>query len=241
MEKVDGVTQKQPTFINIFNEPFARWKDGSGRDVVGWKDSIANGVLGDDVLIETYVMFYKEAESQGLEVGKDVYFFFNEYGINTDNPKKDLALRELRRARVEIAKRLGIEPDEVNLNLGLQQRYDETNPYDMPNDQRGRVRPPTMNELEATTREFLQIVNQIIFTEVGDFPATPEQRRLRFKTIVEVAKKLDGVIGVIFEAPLRFTDREPDITYRVADLFQPNYQKSVEYYWLVKDTLGVMY
>jgi len=240
VKKVDGDTQK-PTYVTIFNEPFGRYINGSGKDIASWKvESLAQQTMGSDTLIETYIMFYEAAQEQGLELGKDVFFQFSEYGINTDNPKYRMAIQEFTRAKIEIAKRLEIPVDEVKFGLALEQRYDENNPLDLPdpNAGTGRVRPPTEQELETTTIEFLKIVDFVTFTECSDNPATSEQRQMRFNTLLQVAKKL-GVREIIFENPLRFTNEEPDMTYKGTELFTPEYQKSIGYYFLVKNAFDL--
>ena len=237
VKKVDGDTHKLPTYVTMFNEPFGRYFDGAGHDRVGWKvDSLAQQTMGNDTLIETYILFYEAAQEQGLVIGKDVFFQFSEYGINTDNPKYRKALQEFSIAKTEIAKRLKIPDVEVMFGLTLEQRYDENNPLDMPDPKAGtgRVRPPTEHELETTTAEFSKIVDFVNYTEISDNPATSEQRQMRFQTILKVAKKL-GVREIIFENPLRFTNEEPDMTYKGTELFTPEYKKSSGYYSLVKN------
>ena len=238
--KIDSNTQK-PAFVTMFNEPFGRYINGSGQDIASWKvESLAQQTMGNDTLIQSYIIFYEAAKERGLELGKDLHLQFSEYGISTDNPKYRMALREIKRAKTEIAKRLGISIDEVKFGLALEQRYDEKNPRDLPDPDAGtgRVRPPTEAELETTTGEFLKTVDFINFTECSDNPATSEQRQTRFKALLATGKKL-GVKNIVFENPLRFTNEEPDMTYKGTDLFTPRYGKSKEYYLLARDTLSL--
>lgn len=239
-KRVDGKTQTQPTIVNIFNEPFGRYiSESSGEDIATWKvESIAQQTWGADTLIESYVLFYNEAQIQGLRVGEDVLFVFTEYGVNTDNPKTHLALRELDRARKEIAERLNLPIEQVQFGVSLEQRYDESNPLDLPNSSLGRVRPPTEEELASTTKQFMAVAAFVMFTECSDTNASPEQRQARFRTLLKVGSEL-GVKAIIFENPLRFTSEEPDLTYRNTDLFTPQYAPSAGYFDLAQYALSI--
>lgn len=246
VKPIDGSTQQNPTYVCIFNEPFSRYHNGDGEDTAGWKnESLTVKTLGADSLIESYMMFYNEAKAQGLEVGKDVYFFISEYGINTNNPKTQFALREFERAKVEIAKRLKIPVSEVHIGLTLEQRYNETDPAtwpanDWPTDDKGRVIPPTEQELDTTMKAFSKIFDKIIFSEVSDFSATPEQRQAHFDALLRIAKKYH-VEAIIFENPLRLHDgRSVDTDLFTSSGTGQTYTKGSEYYDLVQEALSLL-
>ena len=247
VKPVDGNIQKLPTYVCIVNEPFSRYKNGDGEDTVGWKnESLAVKTLGKDILIESYLMFYNEAKAQGLELGKDVLFFYSEYGISSKNPKTDLALREFKRAKTEIARRLNIPIEEVQFALSLQQRYNETDPStwpvdEWPTDSTGKVVPPLEKELDETTSEFKKLFNKIIFSEISDQGGTPEQQTYRFGALVRVAAKY-SLEALVFEATLRFKVNkvDPISESKNTNLFTSSYAKGLQYFELTKIALKLI-
>jgi len=236
-------THSEPTYVNIYNEPFVQ-SDNNPNNVI-WKNYfIPNEVFGRDAIVETYMMFWDEAQARSLTVGKDVFFTISEYSIDRpDSPRTNFAYNEFEYTKEQIAGRLqarglSITKDQVPLDLAMELRLDENIKTDYPTDNPqslGRWKPPTEEELTAAITRFKQLFPNIHLTEVNLANATSDQRQEIFAMIERVAFKT-GVKSISFEEPLRFNPARwsPDQNAENTDLFTPDYGKSVEYFNLVK-------
>jgi hypothetical protein len=236
----------EPTYINIYNEPFVQYN----ADGVMWKPNlIPNQVFGRDALAETYMMFWDEAQSRGLTIGKDVFLNISEYSIDVPNTARMIfAFNEFDYTKDQIAKRLQqrgiiITKEQVPLDLAMEQRFDQNaTTYYPPTDSPPQA--PTAEELTAAVTKFKKIFPHIYFTEITFMNASNEQRQTFFDMLVRVAKQT-GVDTIQFEAPLRFPNdynntHVPDIKAANVDLFTPQYQKSLQYYNLVREAVSLL-
>lgn len=193
---------QNPIIVNIFNEPFRQYHDTP--NIVGWKtDTLFYEKLGENFLIESYRLFYEEAKRRGLEPGKDVLFIFNEYGIHVPNKKVSFLQQVLPEVKSGIAQRLNISPEEVQLGIGIEMRFDKNQRYYYPTDQGGRFRPPTADELTSVTEYYVRNFWPVLYTEISYANADVSDQALIFELLAEVAYK-HNVNGLFFEMPFSF-------------------------------------
>jgi hypothetical protein len=209
------------------------------------QDSIAHKFLGRDILVETYLAFFEVAiKEKGFKVGKDVVFTFSEGALDTDNPKTQMALKEYTYTKGEIAKRLGIPKDQVRIAFAFEGRYDANNPYDQTSNKggatdNGRWHFPKKEGLIANRSKFKPLFDELIFTETAFENYTPEQRRDSIRQYLEAAKEI-GATMVIFEAPLRYVQNNPDISAKNLGFFTQSLDKATGYYALMSDMLSLV-
>lgn len=190
-----------PTYINIINEPLYSW---GGKP--GWEKSPYFKLFGEDLITEVYMMFYEEAKNLGLEVGKDVRFVYSDYDLYRNSDKSRFVFNELQRSRDEIAKRLGINPRDVQLDISMQMRLDY-NSGD-PSKNGGRYPVPTKEELREAILRFSNLFprGQIHITEFSIINAPPSQQGEILARLSVTALATGKVKSITFEAPLRFFD-----------------------------------
>lgn len=104
----------QPGIVDVVAEAMW-WFNGPG-----WERSIYYDTFGRDLIAEAFIIAYEEANKMGLIVGKDVHLLYTDYGIEIPNPKSDFVYEELKRTKILIAQRLGIPPDQVPLEIGIE-------------------------------------------------------------------------------------------------------------------------
>ncbi len=200
IERILGYSKKfvdqgiQP-IINFYNEALWIW-DGK----YGWEDSPYYRTFGNDVLIETYLMFYEEAAEQGLEIGKDIRLSYSDYYLHTDNIKSKHVYSEIQRLKKEVASRLNIDKEDVQIDSSFHVRLDVENQHPYASTQDGRRPVPTKDELVQQVKLFSEL-GKVYFTETHIINATPEERLEIFTMLANVMKE-EGVDVIIFEQPL---------------------------------------
>lgn len=104
----------QPGIVDVVAEAMW-WFNGPG-----WERSIYYDTFGRDLIAEAFIIAYEEANKMGLTVGKDVHLLYTDYGIEILGPKSNFVYEELKRTKKLIAQRLGIPPDQVPLEIGIE-------------------------------------------------------------------------------------------------------------------------
>jgi len=113
----------QPTLFNIVNEAVWSYKGN-----IGWYTSNENPlyrIYKEDWIAEVYTKAYQKAIEKGLTVGKDVVFIYNDSDLTHVPKKAALVHSVLTKTKSEISRRLGITPDEVQLDVGIELHLSE--------------------------------------------------------------------------------------------------------------------
>jgi hypothetical protein len=114
---------QRPVLINFINEPW--WADPPNHPVnFGWLESPYYKHLGKDYIIDAYVAFYKAGASKGLVPGKDFRLIVSVDGIFFPNQKLTMAISEVKRVKQEVARRLNLPEEQIQLDLDLEWRFD---------------------------------------------------------------------------------------------------------------------
>lgn len=185
-----------PVKINFINEPW--WADPPNNPInVGWKTySIYNEPYGTNLIIESYLMYYKEAQKMGLESGKDFHLILSVDGIFFPNKKLDFVLYELLRAKKEIGHRLDMDPSQVPLELALQWRFDK-NVTGPKTSNEGRYKLPTQAEIEGALKRIRDFEREngieipLHVTEFEMVNLAPRERQALMEQLVEIAFRYD--------------------------------------------------
>jgi hypothetical protein len=211
-------------YINFYNEPW--WYDSGN---VGWLNSPYYRWFGQDCIVEAYLSYYNTAVEYGLSPGKDFRLIVNVDGIFYPNKKLYFALDELIRTKKEIARRLGIQDEQIQLDLGIQWRFDGRVP---PKD--GRYKIPSVNELQKAfdiINDYEKKIGTVLPIHITEFEIAGVTEEDRAKMMIDFSHiaLTNRVISITYNGTLR-SPSSPFVDDR-NNWFDHQY-KPTKYYYL---------
>jgi len=224
----------QPTTINLINEANSTGYDGLDPDF------ILHDLYGNEEFTKIYVKAYRMAEELGLELGKDVRFLFSDAYVIGQNGKQKAVEASLKGAKQDIAKELGISPDDVQFDFAMQLRlYNDKNP----GDSGPREKPPTVKQFNDAVNLFKEIVGpngRLYVSEISVANTkTPEEIIKILSPLLESGLSSGKVHAFIFEAALRTENNYYDLSNKNIQLFNNDYTKGLTYYYLMDLLTGM--
>lgn len=213
---LDKFKDKLPKIEIIFaNEP--RWKSGQN---MGWEQSPLYSAYGEQWPVEIFVRLYQAAKDRGYDIGNQVTFMHNDYGVEVDDPaggytKADMVREDIARTKAAVAARLGIPADEVPMVMGFQgwgafgaaladHQYivNGTNLITMDHDQ-------AVNQIAANIQSYADVLDPsgtkrpVKVTEIGTYGASEDEQAEYVKRWVEGIKASGRADSIGFWSPLR--------------------------------------
>ncbi len=183
------------TEIGFANEAFAANDDG----YFAWEDSPYYRAFGENWLIEAYLATYNAVVKLDKIPGKDVQIFYGDYNFELPGNKSNIVHRELARLKVEVAKTLGINPQDVPIVVDMQCHvlFTKNNPkipFYIGQFYAGKI---TYEELKSNFESFSDI-GKVWLGEVTFLQGTEEQYAEILSTILKASIDSGNVESIVF-------------------------------------------
>lgn len=212
------------------------WSNGEG-----WEQSVYYKTFQRNFIAEAYERTYRIAQEMGMEIGEDLELLYNEYGVEIPGPKSDFVYRELNYTKQEVARRLGIQPEDVKLGVGMEFHIftDQSNPNWVGGSFSGDI---TKEKVLANIERFSQL-GPVHITElqVNYSQDTAEIQRL-IDLVIDAAMESGKVDSITLYESLRFSNLWNAVN---SGLFEPvregieiTYQPTEAYYKLQSTILN---
>jgi hypothetical protein len=197
MQKALDILTSNPfvTEIGFANEAFAATDDG----YFAWEDSPYYRAFGENWLIEAYLATYYAVVKLGNVPGKDIQIFYGDYNFELPGNKSNIVHRELARLKVEVAKALGINPQDVPIVVSMQchvifTNNNPENPFYWGQFYAGNI---TYEKLRSNFASFSDI-GRIWLGEVTFLEGTREQYSETLSTILQASIDSGNVESILF-------------------------------------------
>ena len=228
----------KPPLVNFLNEAF--WDDFVN-NTSGWIDSPFYRVLGNNLMIEVYLLFFNAGKERGLESGIDYRLLYVDFNIFRKGAKARKTYKEVNRAKAELAKRLDNSIDQIQLDIGIQGNmfYDPSKrPFYMqapPTEEELRQAIEFFNSLGGDTRIHLTEVNIL---GIKDQPAITQKYKEIFRTAVSTGCKTITFWAVLRDTPPPGEENDP--YWAPQGLFDNGFAPTAEYHKIVEELQNLL-